>query len=166
VKLTAVERKKTSIIRRANANDIGVISEIEQACFSGLTAYPKRQLAYLILKANSTALVETENCTVRGFIIVTYRKGSLIGNVETFDVDPRFRNLSVGISLLAAAEEDMKQRGMKFAQLEVSEGNEPAISLYQKAGYTIKQRLVGFYRFEHNGTRDAIRMVKPLFKAP
>jgi ribosomal protein S18 acetylase RimI-like enzyme len=72
----------------------------------------------------------------------------------------------VGISLLAAAEEDMKQRGMKFAQLEVSERNEPAISLYQKAGYTIKQRLVGFYRFEHNGTRDAIRLVKPLFKAP
>jgi len=166
VKLTAVERKKTSIIRRANAHDIEVISEIEKACFSGLTAYSKRQLAYLIQKANSTALVETENCTVRGFIIVTYRKGSLIGNVETFDVDPRFRNLSVGISLLAAAEEDMKQRGMKFAQLEVSEGNEPAINLYQKAGYTIKQRLVGFYRFEHNGTCDAIRLVKPLFKAP
>jgi ribosomal protein S18 acetylase RimI-like enzyme len=166
VKLTAVERKKTSIIRRANAHDIEVISEIEKACFSGLTAYSKRQLAYLIQKANSTALVETENCTVRGFIIVTYRKGSLIGNVETFDVDPRFRNLSVGISLLAAAEEDMKQRGMKFAQLEVSEGNEPAINLYQKAGYTIKQRLVGFYRFAHNGTRDAVRMVKPLFKAP
>jgi ribosomal protein S18 acetylase RimI-like enzyme len=166
VKLTAVERKKTSIIRRANAHDIEVISEIEKACFSGLTAYSKRQLAYLIQKANSTALVETENCTVRGFIIVTYRKGSLIGNVETFDVDPRFRNLSVGISLLAAAEEDMKQRGMKFAQLEVSEGNEPAINLYQKAGYTIKQRLVGFYRFEHNGTCDAIRLVKPLFRAP
>ena len=166
MKLTAVERKKTSIIRRANAHDIEVISEIEKACFSGLTAYSKRQLAYLIQKANSTALVETENCTVRGFIIVTYRKGSLIGNVETFDVDPRFRNLSVGISLLAAAEEDMKQRGMKFAQLEVSEGNEPAINLYQKAGYTIKQRLVGFYRFAHNGTRDAVRMVKPLFKAP
>jgi ribosomal protein S18 acetylase RimI-like enzyme len=72
----------------------------------------------------------------------------------------------VGISLLAAAEEDMKQRGMKFAQLEVSEGNEPAINLYQKAGYTIKQRLVGFYRFAHNGTCDAVRMVKPLFKAP
>jgi ribosomal protein S18 acetylase RimI-like enzyme len=163
--LTAVERKKTSIIRRANAHDIGVISEIEKACFSGLTAYSKRQLAYLILKANSTALVETENCTVRGFIIVTYRKGSLIGNVETIDVDPRSRNLSVGISLLAAAEEDMKQRGMKFAQLEVSEGNEPAINLYQKAGYTLKQRLVGFYRFEHNGTCNAIRMIKPLFDA-
>ncbi len=161
-----MERKKTSIIRRANAHDIGVISEIEKKCFPGLTAYSKRQLAYLILKANSTVLVETENCILRGFIIVTYRKGSRIGSIETFDVDPRFRNLSVGISLLAAAEEDMKQRGMKFAQLEVSERNEPAINLYQKAGYTIKQRLVGFYRFEHNGTRDAIRMVKPLFKAP
>lgn len=161
-----MERKKTSIIRRANANDIGVISEIEKACFSGLTAYSKRQLAYLILKANSTALVETENGTVRGFIIMTYRKGSRIGRVETIDVDPRFQNVGVGISLLTAAEEDMKQRGMKFAQLEVSEGNEPAINLYQKAGYTIKQRLVGFYRFEHNGTCDAVRVVKPLFKAP
>src|SRR5208283_781297 len=113
---TPWKERKLSVIRRANAKDIEVISEIEQACFSELTAYSKRQLAYLILKANSTALVETENCTLRGFII---------GRVETIDVDPRFRNLGVGMSLLTAAEEAIKQRGMKFAQVEVSEGNEP-----------------------------------------
>jgi len=150
------------MIRLANANDIGVIYEIEQACFPELTAYSKRQLAYLILKANSTALVETENCALRGFIIVTYRKGSLIGRIETIDVDPRFRNSGVGMRLLKAAEEAIKQRGMKFAQIEVSEGNEPAISFYQKAGYTVNQRLAGFYRFEHHGTCHAVRMVKPL----
>ncbi len=152
------------LIRQANAEDIDVISQIERACFPGLTAYSKQQLEYLILKAKSTTLVETENCSLHGFIIVAYRKGSRIGSIETIDVDPRFQKQGVGLRLLTAAEEDMKKHGMRFSQLEASEGNEAAIKLYQKAGYAIKQRIVGYYRFEHNGSHDAIRMIKGLDK--
>ncbi|HII85142.1 TPA: GNAT family N-acetyltransferase [Candidatus Bathyarchaeota archaeon] len=150
------------LIRRAKADDIEVISQIERTCFPGLTAYSKRHLAYLILKANSSTLVETENSTLHGFIIITYHKRSRIGNVETIDVDPSFQKQGVGLRLLAAAEEDMKEHGMKFSQLEVSEGNHAAIKLYQKAGYTIKQKLADYYQFEHNGSCNAIRMIRVL----
>ena len=56
----------------------------------------------------------------------------------------------------------MKRRGMSWSQLEVSEGNEVALKVYKNAGYTFKERLESYYKFEHNGTRNAIRMIKTL----
>ncbi|MCW4002555.1 MAG: GNAT family N-acetyltransferase [Candidatus Bathyarchaeota archaeon] len=149
-------------IRKATPNDIDQISAIEKKCFEGPRAYAKRRLAYLALEANSTCLVMTEEGDILGFIIVLYRKGSCIANIETIDVDPQFQKQGIGMSLLVAAEADMKKRGMKISQLEVSERNEAAIKLYQKAGYTAKERLINYYKFEHCGTRHAIRMVKAL----
>ena len=160
--MSNVETKYPPGIRQANAGDIDAISEIEQRCFTGPIAYSKRQLAYLALDASSTCLLESHDNTIRGFIIVGYRKGSLTGRIETIDVDPRFQSKGVGIKLLNAAEDDMKRRGMKTAQLEVSERNERALELYRKAGYMFKEKLEGYYHYDHNKTRNAIRMVKSL----
>ena len=146
----------------ANANEIDAIVEIEQRCFPGKVAYSKRQLEHLILNANSDCLVEKRSGVIRAFLIITYRQGSLTCDIETIDVDPAFKNRGIGLKLLKAAEIDMKRRGMRWSQLEVSEGNEAALNVYRKAGYTFKERLEGYYKFEHNGTRNAIRMVKTL----
>jgi ribosomal protein S18 acetylase RimI-like enzyme len=114
------------------------------------------------LNADSDCLVEKEDGVIRAFLIVTYRHGSLTCNIETIDVDPAFKNRGIGLKLLKAAETDMKRRAMRWSQLEVSEGNEAALNMYRKAGYTFKERLEGYYKFEHNGTHNAIRMVKEL----
>jgi ribosomal-protein-alanine N-acetyltransferase len=152
----------TSGIYIANEDEIDAIVEIEQKCFPGKVAYSKRQLEYLILNADSDCLVEKQHGVIRAFLIVTYRQRSLTCNIETIDVDPAFKNRGIGLKLLKEAEADMKRRGMKWAQLEVSEGNEAALKVYKNAGYTFKERLEGYYKFEHNGTRNAIRMVKEL----
>ncbi len=151
-----------SSIQLANANEIDAIFEIEQKCFPGKVGYSKRQLEHLILNANSDCLVEKQDGIIRAFLIVTYRQGSLTCNIETIDVDPAFKNKGIGLKLLKAAEIDMRQRGMRWSQLEVSEGNEAALKLYRNTGYTFKERIEGYYKFEHNGTHNAIRMVKPL----
>jgi ribosomal-protein-alanine N-acetyltransferase len=157
-----MEKKQPPLIRKATAEDIGAIVEIEKRCFPGAIAYPKAQLAYLISKANSTSLVETTGIVMRGFVIVLYREGSRIGCIETIDVDLPHQNQGVGSRLLAAAEAHMKNLGKKYSQLEVSVGNNAAISMYQKAGYTIKQQLLGFYKYKHCGSHDAVRMIKAL----
>jgi ribosomal-protein-alanine N-acetyltransferase len=149
-------------IQLANANDIVAIFEIEQKCFPGKVGYSKRQLEHLILNANSDCLVEKQKGVIRAFLIVTYRQRSLTCNIETIDVDPAFKNKGIGLKLLKAAEIDMRRRGMRWSQLEVSEENEAALKLYRKAGYTFKERIEGYYKFEHNGTRNAIRMIKTL----
>jgi len=138
-----VETKYPAGIRQVNVGDIDAISEIEKRCFTGPIAYSRSQLAYLALEANSTCLIESQDNMIRGFIMVAYRKDSLTGRIETIDVDPRFQNKGVGMKLLIAAEDDMKHRGMKTAQLEVSERNEPALELYRKAGYKFKEKIKG-----------------------
>jgi ribosomal-protein-alanine N-acetyltransferase len=151
-----------SDIQIANVNEIDAIFEIEQKCFPGKVGYSKRQLEHLILNANSDCLVEKQDGVIRAFLIVTYRQGSLTCDIETIDVDPAFKNRGIGLKLLKAAEIDMRRRGMRWSQLEVSEGNEAALKLYKNAGYTFKERIEGYYKFEHNGTHNAIRMVKAL----
>jgi ribosomal protein S18 acetylase RimI-like enzyme len=153
---------EAAVIRNAEPDDIEAITAIENRCFTKDTAYPKNQLTYLIYKANSTCLVETSAGAIRGFIVALYRKGTRGGYLETLDVDPTFQGQGIGLRLLCAAEEEMKRRRLVFSQLEVSEGNKTAIALYQKAGYKLKKRLAGYYRFEHHGTRDAVRMIKAL----
>jgi ribosomal-protein-alanine N-acetyltransferase len=151
-----------SDIQLANGNEIDAIFKIEQKCFPGKVGYSKRQLEHLILSANSDCLVEKQDGVIRAFLIVTYRQRSLTCNIETIDVDPAFKNRGIGLKLLKAAEIDMRRRGMRWSQLEVSEGNEAALKVYKNAGYTFKERLEGYYKFEHNGTRNAIRMLKEL----
>jgi ribosomal protein S18 acetylase RimI-like enzyme len=157
-----MEPKSRSTIRPATGNDLKVIAEIEQKCFPGPIAYPERQLAYLLLHNNSATFVETCGDTIRGFVMVTYHRGRQTGHIETIDVDPAYTKLGIGLRLLTAAEEDMRKRGKRWSQLEVSEGNKAAIKLYEKAGYTPKERIKNYYMFEHNGTCDAMRMVKAL----
>jgi [ribosomal protein S18]-alanine N-acetyltransferase len=157
-----MKTKDHSGISRATADHIQVLFEIEQKCFPGKTSYSKQQLRHLALHANSTCLVEGQDGAVRAFVIVTYRRGSLTGHIETIDVDPAFQNQGIGLKLLRAAEADMRQRGMHWSQLEVSEGNKAALELYRKAGYKFKEKIEGYYKYEHNGSRNAIRMVKAL----
>jgi ribosomal-protein-alanine N-acetyltransferase len=146
----------------ANPDEIDAIVEIEKKCFPRKVAYSKCQLEYLILNANSDCLVEKEDGVIRAFLVVTYRQNSLTCNIETIDVDPSFKNRGIGLKLLKAAEVEINRRGMRWSQLEVSEGNEAALKVYKNAGYVFKERLEGYYKFEHNGTRNAIRMVKAL----
>jgi ribosomal protein S18 acetylase RimI-like enzyme len=158
----SMKTRHRSIVRPATANDLDAISEIEQKCFPGSIAYSKRQLAYLVLRANSATFVETCGGAIRGFVIVTFRRGSRKGHIETIDVNPAYAKLGIGSRLLRFAEEDMRRRRKRWSQLEVSEGNRAALRLYKKAGYTLKERVKRYYRYEHRGTRDALRMIKAL----
>jgi ribosomal-protein-alanine N-acetyltransferase len=158
----SMKTRHRSIIRPASGNDLDAISETEQKCFPGPIAYSKRQLAYLLLSANSASFVESCGGVIRGFVIVTFRRRSLTGHIETIDVDPTYAKLGIGLRLLTFAEEDMRKRGKRWSQLEVSEGNKVALKLYKKAGYTLKERVKRYYKYEHRGTRDALRMIKAL----
>jgi [ribosomal protein S18]-alanine N-acetyltransferase len=157
-----METHHHSIIRPANRSDLDAILEIEKKCFSGSIAYSKRQLAYLILHAKSATFVENCKGVVRGFVIVTYHQRSSISHVETIDVDPAYTQLGIGLRLLTFAEEDMRKHGKRWSQLEVSEGNKVALKLYKKVGYTLKEHIKQYYKYDHEGTRDAMRMVKAL----
>ena len=96
-------------------------------------------------------------------MIINYRKNCLLGRIITIDVDPVFQNQGIGLRLLERGEAAMKQRGIRWSQLEVSETNQLAIALYKKTGYIFKEKIEDYYESMQQGTRDAIRMIKSLY---
>jgi ribosomal protein S18 acetylase RimI-like enzyme len=152
----------SGIIRRASPDDLNNIVELEKKCFQEDISYSRRQLRYLLTKAHSTFLVEALDGVVRGFIIILYRRGTTVAGVETVDVNPNNHKQGIGLCLLEAAEEDMKNKGIRKIRLEVSTTNLAAIVLYKKAGFRTTSLIKNYYIYRHHGSRDAFRMIKEL----
>jgi len=150
-------------IRTATPDDFERIVELENLCFPKDHAYTRRQLHYLLFKANSTIFVETAGSLLRGFLIILYRRKTTVAGIETVNVDPRYQKKGIGRRLLAAAEELLRKKGIRKIRLEVSITNRAAITLYEHAGFHKTMLLRHYYFFDHEGSRDAYRMVKELW---
>ena len=151
-------------IRQAQTSDFEGIMDIENSCFPGELAYSRDQMRYLIFRANGITLVEGVEGHLRGYITMLFRKNSDMANLETIGVAPSHRGCGVGKRLLKAAEDWMVTKGITWFRLEVSAGNDAAISMYEKAGYHITETIPEYYIYVHNGTRTAYRMEKGLTK--
>ncbi|HIG98996.1 MAG TPA: GNAT family N-acetyltransferase [Thermoplasmata archaeon] len=152
----------TAHIRIATLDDFERIIELEHLCFPREHAYSRRQLRYLLTKANSTVLVETIDALVRGFLIILYRRGTTVAGIETINVDPAFRKKGIGLRLLSAAEELLRKKEIRKIRLEVAITNTAAITLYEHAGFHQAMLLKKYYHFNHEGSRNAYRMIKEL----
>lgn len=149
-------------IRKADADDLDTLFDIEKRCFPGETAYSYRQLRYLIIKANSSCFVETCNGCIRGYIIILYRKNSSVAGVETVNVDPCFQKKGIGKKLLRKAEQEMKKKNIRYILLEVATANKAAYRLYESSGFQKIGLLKNYYQYDHHGSYDAFRMMKTL----
>jgi len=152
----------SGVIRKITPDDLGRIIELERKCFNKYVAYTPRQLKYLITIANSSCLAETIQDTLRGFVIVLYKKGTVVAGIETLNVDPLFQGKGIGKKLLKAAEEAMCSNGINKIRLEVSVGNVSAIKLYETSGFRKVKTLKDYYFNKQYGSYDAYRMVKEL----
>lgn len=160
----SIMMQATPSVRIATFEDFERIVELENLCFPKNHAYSRRQLRYLLTKAHSTVLVETSDLFIRGFLIVLYRSGTTVAGIETINVDPVFQKQGIGQRLLTAAELYLRTRGIRRIRLEVAITNHAAITLYEHAGFQKSMLLKKYYYFNHEGSRDAYRMVKVLDK--
>lgn len=64
------------------------------------------------------------------------------GFVAYMAVEPRLRGQGIGAALLAAAENEARGRHLPYISLMVTEENEPACRLYERAGYLTERRLL------------------------
>ncbi|MFO7618647.1 MAG: N-acetyltransferase [Thermoplasmata archaeon] len=156
------QRQQGPTIRPAIESDFESIMEIENSCFPGELAYSRQQMRYLLFQANSATLVEEAEGQVNGYVTALFRENSSVAGIETIGVSPGHRGRGTGRRLLSAAEEHMAERGKAVSRLEVSAGNHGAVAMYRKAGYEVTEALPGYYIHDHNGTRQAYRMEKPI----
>jgi ribosomal-protein-alanine N-acetyltransferase len=88
-----------------------------------------------------------------GFILVRD-----LGNeceILSFGVTPRWRRRGIGQSLLQTAIEETARRGLPSIVLEVAIDNDPAIELYNSAGFGAVGRRARYYR-RPGGRVDAL----------
>lgn len=64
------------------------------------------------------------------------------GFVAYMAVEPGSRGAGVGTALLTAAEDEARRRGLPYMSLMVTDENEPARRLYDRAGYRTERRLL------------------------
>jgi ribosomal-protein-alanine N-acetyltransferase len=136
----------------AGLYDLGDVRRVEQACFAE-DAWPLLDLiAVLTLPGIVRLKVVTEESMV-AFVAAELRSMEGLGWITTIGVLPEYRQRGIGKALLEACE---KRAGFPRVRLCVRKSNQPAIHMYEHAGYT----LVDVWPHYYLGGEDALVMEK------
>ena len=120
------------MIRKATTQDAEKIFELEKKLF--MDFYSLQTITSDIANKNNIYFVYELAGDLIGYALVSYIFEE--GNLAKIAVDPAFQRRGIARELYMACEKECKKKGVSKLYLEVSEKNEPAISLYKKLGFT------------------------------
>lgn len=134
---------------------VAPIAQIEKLCFSD--PWSENSIAYELTSRLSYWLVAVDDGDVVGYI----GSQSVCGESDMMNVavHPDHRRKGIAEKLIAALSEGLKERGNLALTLEVRASNTPAISLYEKLGFSQVGRRPNYYR---NPKEDALILRKSL----
>jgi ribosomal-protein-alanine N-acetyltransferase len=163
-------------MRRATVADLERVLEIERLSFPA--PWPRDYLAQH-LGDDGFVVIEHESRVV-GYTVIGVKIPSFlarlerrtralltgqepqepppVGHILNIAVDPAYRRKGLGKRLLEYALDYCRQLGAERVELEVRTGNDPAIALYRKYGFVIRERLPFYY----SDGEDAFVMVREL----
>ncbi len=142
----------SSIIRPVILNDLDTIMEIERKCFRfawEYSVYLKICLQEGRVRSSDRSLLLMDVLEIDGRIVgyavweIDYL--SRRGHVLNLAIIGEERRKGYGRMLVHHVHKNFKDAGMTNSYLEVRESNLPARALYENSGYTISDRIVGYY---------------------
>lgn len=143
-------------LRPYNPEDLETLYEIDRQCYPPAIAYSRRELRnYLRFPGASCAIAEAGGKPI-GFCLTAHEDAW--GYIITIDVLEPHRRAGAGTHLLLDAERKLAAEGVKEIALETATDNAPAITFWQKHGYSI----CGTRKDYYPGGLDAFSMRKPL----
>ena len=142
-------------IRPYEPGDSEVLFQIDQICFPADIAFSQAEMFYYLNHPKSIAWVAEGPGSILGFILARVDSRSR-AHVLTLDVIPEARKRKIGTALMKRLHQELEDRLIGVAMLEVSVGNIPAQRLYEKLRYKYAGTLAGYYR----GREDAYRMIR------
>ncbi len=129
-------------IRKMSGQDISQLAEMEKLCFAD--PWSVDAFLYELNNPLSMWLVCVESQKVLGYIgSQTVMPETDIMNVAVL---PEYRKQGIGKKLIEELILLLKHQGVSKITLEVRASNEPAISLYEKIGFSPIGRRPGYYR--------------------
>lgn len=141
------------IIETMNAAHVAQIAQLEKICFSD--PWSEKSVASELNNPLALWLTAVEGERVTGYIgSQTVMDETDMMNVA---VHPDFRRKGIAEALVNALVEALKSKGSRCLTLEVRASNVPAITLYEKLGFSEIGRRKNYYR---NPREDALILRK------
>ena len=84
------------------------------------------------------------------------------GHITAVTVSPDYRKLGIGASLIKFLENLSEYKKCFFVDLYVRASNAVAVSLYEKLGYIVYRRVLGYYATQGQPDEDGLDMRKSL----
>ncbi len=148
------ENARNFLIENATWRDLRSLEKLEKICF-GADAWPMLELLGVLIFPGIVRLRAAVDGEMVGFIAGDPRRDEQTGWIMTLGVLPDWRRQGIAEALLSECEQKM---GLPTVKLTVRRGNEPAIALYQKLGYTQTDIWSRYYQ---NG-EDGLVLVKKM----
>lgn len=144
-------------IRPARMDDLDALIALENATFSSDRLSPRQWRRHLASDSVSI-LVAANPRAVLAAALLLFRRNSRIARLYSLAVGADARGLGLGDALLAACEDESRQRACALLRLEVRRDNLVAQRLYQRRGYHL---FATHTRYYEDGD-DALRFEKSL----
>ncbi|HIP56476.1 MAG TPA: ribosomal-protein-alanine N-acetyltransferase [Ignisphaera aggregans] len=142
------------VIRECLSEELQKVAEIEKLCFKD--PYPIHLLAMLRALYPELFLVAIVDNNIVGYVSAIVRREQ-VGHIVSICVHPMYRRRGIGTMLMKEVERRLREMfSICTFRLEVRVSNTPAISMYQKLGYRIVERLPRYYQ----DGEDAYMMIK------
>ncbi len=141
--------------------DFDRLWQLDQECFSPQIAYSPVELKGFILSPRGMTLVAEENGEIAGFLVASLEKNKLV-HIITIDVRAESRSSGIGQALMREAETRYKEQQALGIALEVAVDNSTAVRFYTKLGYTVLDRLPGYYQTGVDGLLMGKKLVEKL----
>jgi len=134
-------------------SDLPQVLEIEHVSFT--TPWDISSFKYELGHKNTILKVAVFNEQVVGYVCI--RTILDVTHILNLAVLPKFRRLGIGSMLLRNALEELKESksDIRLITLEVRESNIAAIKLYEKFGFKVRGKRIGYYQKPHE---DAVIM--------
>lgn len=156
----ATSRKSTAgfRLRSGSFDDLDEVMRIMRAAFQPCfgEAWTRSQCAGIMPMAGVTLTIAEDGDESVGFALV--RSVSDEAELLLLAVDPEQQRSGIGQILLDQFIAGSLSQGAHRLHLEVRDGN-PAVSLYQAAGFTTAGRRRNYYRGPDGETYDAVTLV-------
>jgi ribosomal-protein-alanine N-acetyltransferase len=136
-------------IRPFRLSDLKPISRLEREAFGPHSFDTLSLLSYGIFSRGGF-LVAEEDGQVAAHCI-TKRTGRNSWEIASIAVRLEYRRRGIGTALLTEAFQLFRSRGGREATLEVKVDNRDAQRLYERFGFSVKERLHGYYGPRHDG---------------
>ncbi len=147
------------VIRRATINDLPALLRLETG-FPGDRLH-RKNFRHLLTRARADVWLVVADGGPIGNAIVLYRTNSRRAHLYSLVIEPQARGRGFAQTLIEVAQRSAAARGCLTMHLEVRCDNAPAIRLYRKLGYRVRQQLPRYYEDGQDGLRMETTLDQP-----